>query len=87
MLEQAEEQLSTPSDQEPSRCSMRDRQKPDRYGHGLTTVSDEQKDPVSVAEARASPDGLQWEKAMESEMKSLWRLGISRASFKLKDSW
>jgi len=55
---------------------MQERQKPDRYGHVLTTVSDEQKDPVSVAEARASPDGLQWEKAMESEMKSLHLNGV-----------
>jgi len=72
----AEEQLSTPSDQEPSRRSVRDRQKPDRYGHVLTTVSNEQKEPVSVAEARSSPEKLQWEKAMESEMKSLHLNGV-----------
>ena len=52
---------------------MQDRQKPDRYGHVLTN---EQREPVSVAEARASPDGLQWEKAMESEMKSLHLNGV-----------
>ena len=75
-VEQAEEQLSTPSDQEPSRHSMWDRQKPDWYGHVLTTVSNEQKEPVSVAEVRASPDRLQWEKAMESEMKSLHFNGV-----------
>jgi len=55
---------------------MQDRQKPDRYGHVLTTVSNEQKEPVSVAEARASSDRLQWEKAMESEMKSLHLNGV-----------
>jgi len=75
-VKQAEGQLSTPSDQEPSRRSMRDRQKPDRYGHALTTVSDEQKDPVSVAEVRASPDRLQWEKAMESDFISLHLNGV-----------
>jgi len=33
-------------------------------------MSNEQKDPISVAEVKSSPDKLKWEKAMESEMKS-----------------
>ena len=41
--------------------------------HVLATVSDEQKDPISVAEVKSSPDKL---KTMESKMKSLCLNGI-----------
>jgi len=34
-------------------------------------MSNELKDPISVAEVKSSPDKLKWEKAIESEMKSL----------------
>ena len=55
---------------------MRDKQKPHRYGHVVATVSNEQRDPVSVAEVKSSPDKLKWEKAMEIEMKSLQLNGV-----------
>ena len=53
------------------RRSTRDKQKPNRYGYNLTVASTEQQDPSSVAEARSAPDKVKWEKAMETEMKSL----------------
>ena len=37
----------------------------------MTTISNEQKEAVLVAEAKSSSERLQWKKAMESEMKSL----------------
>ena len=50
----SEEQVSiTPSD---PRHSTRDKQKPDRYGYVLATMSNEQKDPISVVEVKSSPD-------------------------------
>ena len=66
----------TSTGEEAPRCSMRDKQKPHRYGHVVATVSNEQRDPVSVAEVKSSPDKLKWEKAMEIEMKSLQLNGV-----------
>jgi len=62
-----------PSSEEDSapRRSTRNRQAPDRYGHVVTMVSCDQEDPTSVAEAKASRDKYQWEKAMNAEMASL----------------
>jgi len=42
----------------------------------LTTFCNEQKDPTSEAEVKSSPDSLKWEKAIESEMKSLHSNGV-----------
>ena len=52
--------------------STRNKQKPDRYGYNLTVASTEQQDLSSVVEARSAPDKVNWEKAMEREMKSLY---------------
>lgn len=74
MDEQLDEE-SAASDQiisESALCRLtRNKQKPNRYGYSLTAASTEQHDPSSVAEARSSPDKVNWEKAIEREMKSL----------------
>ena len=43
---------------------------PDRYGHSVSTASTDHTDPSSVSEARSVPDRLEWENAMETEMRS-----------------
>ena len=82
-----------PSSEEDSapRRSTRNRQAPDRYGHVVTMVSCDQEDPTSVAEAKASRDKYQWEKAMNAEMASLqannvWELVNSPTNQKVIDS-
>ena len=62
--------------EEAPRQSMEDKQKPHRYGHVVATVSNEQRDPVSVTEVKSSINKLKWEKAMEIEMKSLQLNGV-----------
>ena len=66
----------TSTSEEAPRRSVRDKQKPHRYGHVVATVSNEQRDPVSVAEVKSSPDKLKWKKAMEIEMKLLQLNGV-----------
>ena len=62
--------------EEAPRRSMRDKQKSHRHGYVVATVSNEQRDPVSVTEVKSSTDKLKWEKAMEIEMKSLQLNGV-----------
>ena len=71
-----ENSVVTSRGEEAPRRSTRDKQKPHRYGHVVAAVSDEQQDPVSVTEVESSPDKLKWEKAMETEMKSLQSNGV-----------
>ena len=56
--------------------STRDKQRPHRYGHVVTTVCNEQPEPVSVTKVKSSPDKLEWERAMEAEMKLLQTNGV-----------
>ena len=53
------------------RRSTRNKQQPDRYGHSVSIAFTEHTDPSSVSEARSAPDRLEWENAMETEMRSL----------------
>ena len=53
------------------RRSGRERKTPDFYGTRVNVVSQSPKEPRSIKEAISSPEKLQWEKAMEVEMKSL----------------
>ena len=53
------------------RRSTRNKQQPDRYGHSVSVAFTEHTDPSSVSEARSAPDRLEWENAMETEMRSL----------------
>ena len=48
-----------------------DKHHADWYGHVVAMALFHQKDPTSVTEARAAPDKLQWEEAMDAEMISL----------------
>ena len=53
------------------RRSTRNKQQPDRYGHSVSIAFTEHSDPSSVSEAKSAPDRLEWEDAMETEMRSL----------------
>ena len=68
----SEESLPVSSGSEVAlRRSTRNKQQPDRYGHSVSIAFTEYTDPSSVSEARSAPDRLEWENAMETEMRSL----------------